>query len=168
MLSNKPDFRNVDSILEADAKAWGFQILFLPKFHCELNFIKQCWGHAKRQYRIFPPSSKEDDLEQNVLQALDEVPLISMRRWVICKVYFWVIATHQISNLKMVVAFQVCDTITPIHECLSDGLEWNTGCLGCKEISRALDNSCWHLDPIWPGTKNLIYILIQQCLLYFT
>ena len=80
MLFNEPDFKNVDSILEADAKAWGFQILFLPKFHCELNFNEQCWGHAKRRYQIFPPSSKESDLERNVLQALDEVPLVSMRR----------------------------------------------------------------------------------------
>lgn len=80
MLYNEPDFKNVDSILEADAKARGFQILFLPKFHCELNFIEQCWGHAKRRYRIFPPSPKEDDLERNVVQALNEVPIISMRR----------------------------------------------------------------------------------------
>jgi len=78
MLYNEPDFKNVDSILKADAKVQGFQILFLPKFHRKLNFIKQCWEHAKRWYQIFPSSSKEDDLEQNVLQALDEVPLISM------------------------------------------------------------------------------------------
>jgi hypothetical protein len=78
MLYNEPDFKNIDSMLEADMKAHGFQILFLPKFHCELNFIEQCWGHAKRRYWIFPPSSKEDDLERNVVQALNEVPLISM------------------------------------------------------------------------------------------
>ena len=79
ILFNEPDFKNVDSILEADAKAWGFQILFLLKFHCELNFIEQCWGHAKRRYWTFLASSKESDLEKNVIQALDEVPLISMR-----------------------------------------------------------------------------------------
>jgi len=80
ILYNEPDFKNVDSILEADAKAHGFRILFLPKFHCELNFIEQCWGHAKRRYRLFPASLKEVDLERNVMHALDEVPLISMRR----------------------------------------------------------------------------------------
>jgi transposase len=81
MLYNEPDFKNVDSILEADAKARGFQILFLPKFHCELNFIEQCWGHAKRRYRTFPHSSREDDLERNIVQAfkLDEVPLTCNR-----------------------------------------------------------------------------------------
>ena len=82
MIYNEPDFKNIDSILEADAKACRFQILFLPKFHSKLNFIEQCWGHAKQHYCIFPPSSKEDDLERNVVQALDEVPMISMRQYV--------------------------------------------------------------------------------------
>ena len=81
VLFNEPDFKNVDSILEADAKAWGFQtLLFLLKFHCELNFIEQCWGHAKRCYWTFLASSKESDLEKNVIQALNEVPLISIRQ----------------------------------------------------------------------------------------
>ncbi|KAF8236176.1 hypothetical protein L208DRAFT_1253078, partial [Tricholoma matsutake] len=58
----------------------GFQILFLPKFHCELNIIKQCWGHAKRQYQIFPPSSKEDDLEWNVTVVTIENPSTPTKR----------------------------------------------------------------------------------------
>jgi transposase len=77
-LFNEPDFQNVDSLLEVDVKAHSFHILFLLKFHCELNFIEQCWGHAKHHYRLFPASSKDSDLEKNVVQALDEVPLISM------------------------------------------------------------------------------------------
>ncbi|OAX42499.1 hypothetical protein K503DRAFT_683243, partial [Rhizopogon vinicolor AM-OR11-026] len=35
-----------------------------------LNFIEQCWGYSKRVYREFPMSSKEADLERNVLAAL--------------------------------------------------------------------------------------------------
>ena len=55
--------------------------MFLPKFHCELNFIEQCWGYAKRIYRLYPESSREDILESNALKALGSVPLESMRRF---------------------------------------------------------------------------------------
>jgi len=52
-----------------------------PKFHCELNFIEQCWGQAKSVYRTYPPSSKEEDLTRNTLSALASVPLVIMRRF---------------------------------------------------------------------------------------
>jgi len=65
----------VPSILEKHCRQQGFHVLFLPKFHCKLNFIEQCWGFAKRLYRQFPPSSKEVDLECNLVTALDSVPL---------------------------------------------------------------------------------------------
>ncbi|KAJ7713820.1 hypothetical protein B0H16DRAFT_1341048 [Mycena metata] len=41
------------------------------------------WGYAKRIYRLNPESSREDTLERNTLNALDEVPLASMRRFVL-------------------------------------------------------------------------------------
>jgi hypothetical protein len=62
-------------------KTRGFSVLFLPKFHCELNFIEQCWGYAKRMYRHYPTSSKQADLERNILSALESVPLDCMRRF---------------------------------------------------------------------------------------
>ena len=77
---NEPDFQNVESILASDAKENGDQIVFLPKFHCELNPIEQCWGYAKRRYCLLPPSSSERDLQKNVVTCLDEIPLITMRR----------------------------------------------------------------------------------------
>jgi hypothetical protein len=78
-LFNQPDFANIESILEIDARENGFKVIFLPKFHCELNFIEQCWGYAKRNYRILEPSSLEEVLEKNVVKCLDEIPLITMR-----------------------------------------------------------------------------------------
>ncbi|KAF9496013.1 hypothetical protein BDN71DRAFT_1390261 [Pleurotus eryngii] len=81
ILFNQPDFVAVKSPLEITCKLQGVKVLFLPKFHCELNFIEQCWGYAKRIYREFPASFKEADLEKNVITPLDSVPLESMRRY---------------------------------------------------------------------------------------
>ena len=60
ILYNQPDFENVKSCLEMDCEERGLQILFLPKFHCELNFIEQCWGYAKCLYHLNPESSREE------------------------------------------------------------------------------------------------------------
>jgi hypothetical protein len=76
----QPDFANVESFLETTCKARGFQVILLLKFHCELNFIEQCWGFVKWIYRTYPMSTKDSDLEINVINALDSVPIASMRR----------------------------------------------------------------------------------------
>ena len=81
VLYDQPDFTEVELLLEMTCKARGFEVLFLPKFHCELNFIEQCWGFAKCIYRHFPASSKEVDLENNILAALESVPLKNMCRY---------------------------------------------------------------------------------------
>ena len=79
-LYNQPDFTAVKSLLELACEKRGFKVLFLPKFHCELNFIEQCWGYAKRIYREYPPSKDEKQLQQNILSALAAVPLTMMRK----------------------------------------------------------------------------------------
>jgi transposase len=81
-LYTQPDFVAVESLLETHARVRGFEVLFLLKFHCELNFIEQCWGYAKQKYHEFPLSSKEADLKKNLLAALEMVSLEKMRRWV--------------------------------------------------------------------------------------
>lgn len=81
MLFSEPDFMQVESILETEIKERGFHIIFLPKFHCELNPIEQCWGYAKRIYRLSKPSSTDQDLERNTVAALNAVPIVSMRRF---------------------------------------------------------------------------------------
>jgi hypothetical protein len=82
VLYNQPDFIDRESALEIRSKAQGFEVVFLPKFHCELNFIEQCWGHAKRMYHQYPSSSKEEDLEINLLSALESVLMETMRQYV--------------------------------------------------------------------------------------
>ena len=81
ILYNQPDFTDVESLLETNCTGRGIHVIFLPKFHCELNFIEQCWGRAKSIYRTYPPSSREDDLERNTLQALNGIPLPMMRKY---------------------------------------------------------------------------------------
>ncbi|KAF7373843.1 hypothetical protein MSAN_00596200 [Mycena sanguinolenta] len=83
MLFNQPDFAAVKSCLEETCTEYNCTVLFLPKFHCELNPIEMVWGYAKRIYRLNPESSREDVLEKNTLNALEQVPLESMRRFVL-------------------------------------------------------------------------------------
>jgi hypothetical protein len=77
---NLPDFAAAKSILEDECERDGVEVLFLPKFHCELNPIEMVWGYAKRLYRLKPESSREDVLEKNTMDCLDAVPLLCMRR----------------------------------------------------------------------------------------
>jgi len=80
ILYNEPDFRQVISLLELAMQQHDIAVIFLPKFHCELNPIEQCWGYAKRIYRLNPDSSKQEALEANALAAVESVPLSSMRK----------------------------------------------------------------------------------------
>ena len=61
-------------------EAVGFEVLFLLRFHCELNLIEQVWGFAKWEYHEAPPSSKVEDVEKNAKATLDKVSLLSMQR----------------------------------------------------------------------------------------
>ncbi|KAF8546040.1 hypothetical protein OG21DRAFT_1380904, partial [Imleria badia] len=50
LLYTQPNFTKVESLLETTCRRRGFNVIFLPKFHCELNFIEQCWGDAKLRF----------------------------------------------------------------------------------------------------------------------
>jgi hypothetical protein len=78
ILYNEQDFINAKSLLQRVCKAQGFKVLFLPKFHCELNFIEMCWVYAKQVYHLYPPSLKEEDLKKNMLSALETILLQQM------------------------------------------------------------------------------------------
>ncbi|KIJ48164.1 hypothetical protein M422DRAFT_162848 [Sphaerobolus stellatus SS14] len=47
VLYNQPDFVGQKSALVELIEAHGHLVIFYPKFHCELNFIEQCWGATK-------------------------------------------------------------------------------------------------------------------------
>ena len=109
VLYSQPDFVNAESLLETHCKSQGYSVIFLPKFHCELNFIEQCWGYAKRIYRHFPPSSKEANLEANLLASLEAVPIESMRRY--CPFFLFFILAYSF-------ILQLCNPITKVYGCL--------------------------------------------------
>ncbi|THU85411.1 hypothetical protein K435DRAFT_822430 [Dendrothele bispora CBS 962.96] len=71
ILFNEPDFiiaiSENNGYLEEHCKKQGFS----------------CWGYAKRIYREFPASTKDADLEQNMLSAIASVSLLSMCRFAI-------------------------------------------------------------------------------------
>jgi hypothetical protein len=80
ILFNEPDFARVPSIAERFCSARGYQVVFLPKFHPELNFIEMCWGYGKRLYRELPPAPRVTEVKANALSSLDSVPRTAMRR----------------------------------------------------------------------------------------
>ncbi|KIK80726.1 hypothetical protein PAXRUDRAFT_157910, partial [Paxillus rubicundulus Ve08.2h10] len=81
ILFNQPYFVNIPSLLQTHCSSHGFGCLILPKFHCELNFIEQCWGFAKCIYHEYPPSSKILVMEENIHKALDSIPLESIQHF---------------------------------------------------------------------------------------
>lgn len=73
ILFNEPDFVGQKSSLEELFESRGHICDFYPKFHCELNFIEQYWGAAKREYRLTPVTKTASEMEANVIKCLDSV-----------------------------------------------------------------------------------------------
>jgi hypothetical protein len=55
-------------------------LLFLPKFHCKLNFIEYFWGQVKKYLRDNCDYTF-DTLKDNMPIALASVPLQTIWRW---------------------------------------------------------------------------------------
>lgn len=47
LLSKQEDFASEKSMLQIELEKGGDHVLFLPKFHCELNMIELIWGRSK-------------------------------------------------------------------------------------------------------------------------
>lgn len=82
LLFTQPDFANQKSHLEELIISRNHICDFYPKFHCELNFIEQYWGAAKLCYRASPRTKNMEEMEANVIAALDNVPLIQIQRYI--------------------------------------------------------------------------------------
>ena len=80
LLFTQPDFVNQKSHLEELITSQGHICDFYPKYHCELNFIEQYWGASKLIYRTTPKTQDMKEMEENVKNSLDSVPLVQVRR----------------------------------------------------------------------------------------
>ena len=80
ILELQPDFQEQRSLVQEVIEKAGHLSIFLPKFHCELNFIEFFWGAVKRYLREHCDYTF-DTLKENMPKALAAVPLETIRRW---------------------------------------------------------------------------------------
>lgn len=72
ILAHQPDFLEQKCLIEEILNSEGQDVLFLPKFHCELNWIEQFWGACKRYTREHSTGSITG-LRENIPAAMDSV-----------------------------------------------------------------------------------------------
>jgi len=79
-MSLQPDFLEQKSLVQETIENVGHMCIFLPKFHCELNFIEFFWGAVKRYLREHCDYSY-DGLKANLPDALASVDISTIQKW---------------------------------------------------------------------------------------
>ena len=80
IISQQPDFVEQKSSVQEVVEEAGHLCIFLPKFHCELNFIEFFWGAVKKYLREHCDYSFET-LKTNLPKALESVQISTIRKW---------------------------------------------------------------------------------------
>jgi hypothetical protein len=80
ILEGQDDFKNEVSLLETVIRQAGHEVIFYPKFHCELNYIEYYWAELKRYTRANCKYTFAE-LEKTVMEAMDSVDLKTIRRF---------------------------------------------------------------------------------------
>jgi hypothetical protein len=80
ILSLQPDFQEQKSLVQETIEAASHLCIFLPKFHCELNFIEFFWGAVKKYLREHCDYTYTG-LQKNLPDALASVDLMTIRKW---------------------------------------------------------------------------------------
>jgi hypothetical protein len=93
ILSNQPDFLEQKSLVQETIERLGHRCIFLPKYHCELNFIEFFWGAVKRYLREHCDYTFEG-LRARMGDALRSVDLMTIRKWE-RRTYRWLDAYRQ-------------------------------------------------------------------------
>ena len=74
ILELQADFQQQKSLVQEVIEAAGHLCIFLPKFHCELNFIEFFWGAVKK-YLCDNCDYTFDTLKENMPKAMASVSL---------------------------------------------------------------------------------------------
>lgn len=80
ILSLQPDFLAQKSLVQEVVEAAGHICIFLPKYHCKLNFIEFFWGAVKRWLRNNCDYTFQT-LKENMPKAMASVSVQTIRRW---------------------------------------------------------------------------------------
>jgi hypothetical protein len=80
ILEHQDDFKEQNSLVQETIEAAGHLCIFLPKFHCELNYIEFFWGVVKKYLRDNCNYTFEA-LKTNLPNALRSVQLKTFRLW---------------------------------------------------------------------------------------
>jgi hypothetical protein len=80
ILELQPDFKAQKSLVQEVIEERGHLCIFLPKFHCELNFIEFFWGAVKRYLRENCDYTF-NTLKANMPLALRSIPVSTIRKW---------------------------------------------------------------------------------------
>jgi hypothetical protein len=90
LLAEQPDFAEANDripIVESFVAERGHKVIWLPRYHCELNFIELCWNRAKKFARRHCNFTLAG-LREVVPRALHAVSLAEMRRFArLCRDY---------------------------------------------------------------------------------
>src|ERR1700677_5403799 len=80
ILQLQPNFQEQKSLMQEVIEAAGHLCIFLPKFHCELNFIEFFWG-AVNKYPQDHCDYTYASLQRNLPDALASVDLMTIQKW---------------------------------------------------------------------------------------
>lgn len=92
ILELQPDFHEQKSLVQEVITAQGRLCIFLPKFHCEHNFIEFFWGAVKR-YLQENCDYTFQTVKDNMPKALKSVDISTIWKWEHCMVR-WMAAYH--------------------------------------------------------------------------
>lgn len=80
ILECEPDFKSQKSLVQDVIKAASHLCIFLPKFHCKLNFIEFFWG-ATKKWLCDHCDYTFKTLKANLPLAMHSVKLTTIRLW---------------------------------------------------------------------------------------